>query len=219
MTPNDLITILKLRLANSNDSNLDSGIISIANLVQERLEQGPELPWFLFNDTNVLGTNLSTVASTETVALPSDFLREEEELEYVLFVYDADESDPWVPLPRESYNKAKAKYTESGQPKYYEILGSNLYLRPIPDAVYTLRLLYFGADDDIIAGQPANNWLTYASDWIMAETGLILTSDVVPMPSLAEHYREEAQRAQRRITYETIARREAGYMRAMGGEE
>lgn len=216
MTPNAMVNMIKARLANSNDSTLDSLIIDVANLVQERLEQSQELPWFLFADTNVDGTNLTTVASTETVALPADFIREDEENEYVLFVQDTTAADTWVPLIRESYNKAKALRTGEGRPEYYEILGTNLYLRYIPDAAYTLRLLYFKRDDDIVAGTTENLWMKYAADWVLAETGLIMASDYVVMPAIAQHFREEAQRAQMHTYRETVARQEAGYMRSMG---
>lgn len=216
MTPNDLITLLKLRLANSNDSNLDTTIITVANVVQERLEQSPELPWFLFLDTNVEGTNLTTVADTETVAVPDGFLREVEDLEYVLFVQDSSQDDPWVPLTKDDYSVLKARYTGTGSPKHYDLLGDYLYLRKIPDDSYTLRLLYHGADDAIVAGTSENRWMKYASDWIMAETGFVITSTVVPMPSLMQAFAKEMNDAKTRVMNDTVARNEAARRRYMG---
>ncbi|MGW8182209.1 MAG: phage adaptor protein [bacterium] len=216
MTPNDMITLIKLRLASSNDSNLDTTIITVANLVQERLQQAPELPWFLFVDTNVVGTNLSTVASTETVALPSNFLREDEDHEYVLFVQDTDEDDPWVQLTKDDYSVIKARYTGTGQPTHYDILGSYLYLRKIPDAVYTLRLLYRKKDSVIAAGTTENLWMTNVSDWILAETGKVVAETVVPMPSIAAAFGKEAMEAKVRVMNDTVARNEAARRRFMG---
>jgi len=218
MTPDNMIDFMKLRLASSNDSSLNTSIITIANVVQERLEQEMILPWFLFVDTNIAGTNLATVENEESVALPANFLREVEELDYVLFVQDTDEDDPWVPLKKKDYSVIKARYTSTGRPKCYDILGDRLYLRGIPDAAYTLRLLYQASDDDIAAGTTENLWMKYASDWIMAEVGMILTSTVVPMPSLLQQFQGEVIRARTRVMNETVARQEAGYMRDMGDD-
>jgi hypothetical protein len=218
MTPDSMVTVLKMRLLNSNDSSLDADIITLANVVQERLEQMPELPWFLFIDTDVEVTNLSTTATVETLALPSNYLREVEDQEYGLFVKNTDEDDPWVGLWRDEYSVIKKSVTGSGRPSCYDILKNTIYLRKIPDAIYTMRLLYFKRDDDIAAGTTENDWMTYGSDWIMAEVGLMLASTVVALPDLAAAFKEEAQRAQRRIKTETIARVEAGMIRQMGDD-
>ena len=216
MTPDAMITLLKARLASSNDDSLDTIIITLANVAQERLEQAPELPWFLFTDTNVAGTNLATVASTETVALPSDFIREFEDNDSVLFVQDTSEDDPWVPLTHDDYAAIKANLTGTGQPSYYDLLGSYLYLRKIPDAVYTLRLLYMAKEDPIVTGTTVNAWMLNASDWVMAEVGLMLTTSVVPMPSIAKTFQGELAIAKKRVMDETVARREASMRRMMG---
>jgi len=211
-----MVTMIKARLANSNDSSLDALIIDVANVVQDALEQEPELPWFLEKDTNAAGENMSTVASTETVALPSDFLREEEEKMEVLFVQDTTQDDTWTGLTRDDYTSIKQKITGSGQPSYYDIYGSNIYLRKIPDAVYTLRLLYKYSDDAIVTGTTENQWMKYASDWIMAETGFRMASTYVVMPAIAQQFSFEMARARTRVSNDTIARREAGQMRQMG---
>ena len=128
MTPDAMVTLLKLRLANSNDSSLDADIITLANVVQERLEQMPELPWFLLTDANVTSTNLSTIGSTETVAVPGDFLREDAEQEFCFFLYDTTLADPWKPLLRDNYSIIKAAKPGEGAPEYYDIMGAYIYL-------------------------------------------------------------------------------------------
>lgn len=218
MTPNDMVTFLKLRLANSNDSSLDANIITVANVVQERLEQEPELPWFLQADTNADGTNMTTTATEEIVALPTDFIREVEEYERMLFVQDSSEDDPWVPLARDDYSIIKNDVTGSGQPTHYDIIGTNLYLRKIPDDAYTLRLIYMKSDADIVAGTTENLWMKYASDWIMSETGWIIASTMVPMPQIAQQFQTESIRARQRVMGDTIARMQAGRMEQMGDD-
>jgi hypothetical protein len=218
MTPNDMVTLIKARLANSNDATLDALIITVANVVQERLEQSPQLPWFLRTDTNVDGTNLSTVASDENVSLPSDYLREDEEQEYGLFLYDEDAEDPWPGLTRDTYSIIKKSFLGEGTPSHFDIIGTTLYLRKIPNEIFTLRMIYFKSDDAIAAGTTENLWMSNASDWIMSEVGLIIASTVVVIPTIAASFKEEAQRAQRRIKIETTARIEAGAMRMMGDD-
>lgn len=218
MTPDEMVTFIKARMRNSNDSSLDSLIIAAATVVQERLQQKPELPWFLEVDTNAASSNLTTVADTETVALPNGFLRFNEEVDTPVFLQDSAEDDPWTPLVRDDYAVIKQKYTGTGQPGYFDLIGTNLYLRKIPDAVYTLRLLYTTTVAAITAGGSANLWLTYASDWIMAETGWLVASSMVVMPDVANQFRLEAAAAERRVMHETIARRESGRKRAMGDD-
>jgi hypothetical protein len=220
MTPDDMVTMIKGRLANSNDSTLDAIIITVANVVQERLEQSAQLPWFLFTDTHVTGNHPVTVADLGQVALPSDFIREDEEQEYSLFYFQDPLQPAYKPLIRDTFSvlNSDSELLGTGIPTKYDIMGLNIYLRKIPDAVYRLRLLYFASDDDIEAGSTVNLWMKYASDWIMAETGLIMATDYVMMDAQAQHFREEAQRAQRRIKIDTIARNEAGVMRQMGDD-
>jgi len=211
-----MITLIKGRLANNTDSGLDSIIIAEANMVQDKLEVGDTLPWFLFTDTEVAGTNLATVAGTETVALPSDFLRESEDHEHVLFSQDMSATDPWVPVKRDDYTFIKARWTGSGRPKHYDILGTNLYLRQIPDAAYVLRMLYMKRDADIVAGSTENLWMQYAGDLILAETGFIIATQYVIMPDVAQAFASQRSEARSRLQIEMTARVEAGRMRSMG---
>jgi len=216
MTPNALVTMVKARLANSNDAGLDSLIIDVANVAQERLERSPEIPWFLFADTDVAGTNLVTVASTETVALPSNFLREPEDLEHYLWREDTDQSDPWIEMHKDDYSRIKKDLTGEGKPTGFDVLGNNLYLRQIPDAAYNLRLMYMKRDEAIVAGTTENLWLTWASDWIMAETGYIMASTYIILPIVAQAFQQERSEAAARIMGDTVARNEAGRIRKMG---
>ena len=83
-------------------------------------------------------------------------------------------------------------------------------------SVYTLRLMYMKKDDAIAAGTTENLWLTWASDWIMTETGYILASTYVIMPAIAQAFQLERTEAARRVMGDTVARNEAGRTRKMG---
>lgn len=94
---------------------------------------------------------LSTVAGTKTVALPSDML-EMRRLQ-VAGTYNQ-------PLSYRSPDELSIDYAAngSGQPVVFTVVGSNVELAPIPDAVYSLELTY---QQRIPALSDANttNWL------------------------------------------------------------
>lgn len=78
---------------------------------------------------------LSTVAGTKTVALPTDML-EMRRLQ-VVGTYNQ-------PLSYRSPDELSIDYASnmSAQPIVFTVVGSNLELAPIPDAVYSLELTY-----------------------------------------------------------------------------
>jgi len=80
-------------------------------------------------------STLSTVAGTKTVVLPTDML-EMRRLQ-VTGTYNQ-------PLSYRAPDELSIDYAAngSGQPVVFTVIGSNLELAPIPDAVYSLELTY-----------------------------------------------------------------------------
>lgn len=78
---------------------------------------------------------LSTVVGTKTVALPTDML-EMRRLQ-VTGAYNQ-------PLSYRSPDELSADFSDnsSGQPVVFTVVGANVELAPIPDAVYSLELTY-----------------------------------------------------------------------------
>ena len=74
-------------------------------------------------------TTLTTVASTETITLPTDFIEMDS--------LSISSTTPLTPLeylaPNEYQNRYQ--YNTTGAPLAYTIIGSSLYLHPVPDAV------------------------------------------------------------------------------------
>lgn len=95
-------------------------------------------------------TTLSTVANTETVALPSDFINAR--------TVTITSSTPAIPLDYKSPDQYQAEFPwgSTGTPRAYTIIGSNLYLAEVPDAVYTIRLVY---QQKVPALSGGTNWL------------------------------------------------------------
>lgn len=219
MTPDTAISRIKGQLGNWSGTNIDTWIVNELNAAVRRLQKLPDLPWFLFKDTNVLGTNLVTVIGTETVALPSDFLREPEELIACLFSQDTGEDDTWTPILKDDYSVLKARYTGTGRPKHYDLIGSSLYLRQIPDAAYTLRLLYYQQDAVITAGSTETTWLTQREDLLIAEAGMVIAAQYVRDERAAQMFMLRRQEERKMLQDEITARHEAARDRVMGGAD
>jgi hypothetical protein len=77
-----------------------------------------------------------TVAGTETIGLPNDFL----EMRDVHL-----RTTPASPVTYLSPNSffAIARTTDSGKPLNYTILSSEIQFAPIPDAAYSAQMLYY----------------------------------------------------------------------------
>lgn len=80
-------------------------------------------------------TNLSTVAGNAYVTLPTDLLEM-----HRLSV----QSDPVYVLSYRSPDELQQEYPYSttGKPTVFAITGNDMQLAPVPDAVYTLELIY-----------------------------------------------------------------------------
>jgi|SRR6185437_5880098 len=97
-------------------------------------------------------TTIQPVNSGNVIALPSDFL----ELRNVEL-----QGDPLVTLKfvtteqKDFYDSG----VTTGQPRLYSIVGSNIYLYPTPDQVYTANLQYFQTLPTLVGGVNTTNWL------------------------------------------------------------
>lgn len=93
---------------------------------------------------------LATIASTQFVALPSDF----RSMRTVMVEDD-------YPLTQVSLNVLQssfAKDSTSGKPTAYTIADGSIYFGPIPDAVYSIPITYM-ADLTPIGATSQTNWL------------------------------------------------------------
>lgn len=91
---------------------------------------------------DVTGANISTVANTATVALPTDFLKAR--------AVDIRIDGRWYPLTRLTVKLTYGYDDSTGQPTGYRIQGSLVELFPTPDAVYAIRLRYVPAADVLV---------------------------------------------------------------------
>lgn len=221
MTGAEAIDLLVARLQNRlNDSNLRNSLLLEMKLAQEMtLERGTFKPWFMWTDDTA---SLTTTTDVETVALPADFVGFPEEAGG-LWVLDTSITTPdqWVPLKRRDFQTMKEKYAESetDMPEQWDMVGGNIYLRPIPDTTYSLRILYEAKQTAPADAATTNNWLTYAPDWLIAETGLaVMAMHLAGESDLVTYFDTMRQRGRDRAWREHEARLEALHNRTMGDD-
>jgi hypothetical protein len=94
--------------------------------------------------------NIVTVASTESYALPADFLRLRR-----VEIQDTAASTLWAPLVQMTIdqrlpNTISGAITGRGRPSGYFLYAGQIYLIPIPDAVYTLNVFYYRRAPDLL---------------------------------------------------------------------
>lgn len=128
----------------------------------------------------VVSTTLSTVANTQGVSLPSDFLEAEN-----LFLSST--SPPGalsVVTPEILDRKFPAAYV-TGQPVVYTVVGDQILLGPTPDAVYPISLTYYQRWAALSA-TPANWLLTnhpnvYLFAALAEASGYLFNDERIPM--------------------------------------
>jgi len=206
------VTMLKLRLGNNTLSDLDALIRAEMQVAQDTVLEGGEfLPWFLWKEDS----SLVTVASTRELALPTDSLMPVDEGGFWRFGTAGDDLT-LVEMKKEEYDVLIDSHATAGTPTHYSLSKVSYSLFPKPDAVFTMRLHYYAQDTDLTVGAE-NNWLKYASDWLMAETGIIIAEQYLQSPKMVIRFEKQALRAQNRVLTRHTALIEANMIHVMGG--
>ena len=150
-TYSDLQTSIANYLARSD---LTSQIPDFIKFAENRLRRELRIRQMLKSVTT------ATVKDDSTVELPSDFLQVRD---FVVV------TNPLTPLsyssPSSLSNDPRA--SEVGVPKSYTILANDFQMSPIPDAVYTVKLLYFAAPAYLSSTNTTNVFLTTAPDALL----------------------------------------------------
>jgi hypothetical protein len=150
-TYSDLKTSIANYLARSD---LTSQISDFVTFAENRLRRELRIRQMLKSVTT------ATVSGDSTVELPSDFL---EVRDFVIL------TNPITPL---SYSSPSALSNDPvasqvGVPKSYSILANDFLMSPVPDGVYTARLLYYAAPAYLSDSNTTNVFLTTAPDALL----------------------------------------------------
>lgn len=213
MKRDEAVTLLQQRLQRVGDTDAQARIITEMQFVQETLLEGAEfLPWFLLSEN----LTEATVVDEERVAIPTNFLREYEG--GALWIYDT-AGVKWLELFKDDYDYLLNKYpTEKEIPQYYALDNNYFRLKPTPDLVYILRIKCYRRDS-ILSTNIENNWLKYANDWLIAETGAILAKHHIRNKKLADEYKADAATAKTRVFVAHEARMHANRKYVMGDKD
>ena len=150
-TYSDLQTSIANYLARSD---LTSQIPDFITFAENRLRRELRIRQMLKSVTT------STVSGDSTVEVPSDFL---EIRDFVVM------TNPITPMSYSSPSTLSndPRTSEVGVPRSYTILASEFQLAPAPDAVYTLKLLYYSAPAYLSSSNTSNTFLTTAPDALL----------------------------------------------------
>lgn len=195
---------------------LASQIATALQDAQTELEHDVFLPRFLQGEAT-----LATVASTATVALPTDFLREYEQdgplwyLDASLGEHELVKDDAW--FLRQSFLGSEDVPT-TGVPRGYALAGANIRLFPTPDAVYSLRLAYYKAEPALSADSIENKWLINAHELLIGMAGKEIAEAKRDLNGVVFFTNMEA-RGRKKLYHADEARDHENRRYVMGGED
>ena len=147
----DLKTTIASYLARSD---LTSVIPDFIRLAEERLRRDLRIRQML-----VVAT-ANTTAGDSTVGLPTDFL----EMRDIHFNTNPISSVSYE-SPNTFYQSTRA--TESGIPRTYTVLASEIQFAPIPDTAYTAQMLYYAKPPLLSDSNASNVFLANCPDALL----------------------------------------------------
>lgn len=198
-------------------TDLETEIIDALKDAQIKLESMPELPWFLVSEIS----STTTVIGEERVPVPSDYIRlTDDDDSEGLFRFDTSISadEPWVPLEKITTAILRSTYqVKRGPPEVFVEDDQYFRLGPIPDAVYTLKMIYY-YKDAVLATNVENQWLKYAPGYIIGLAGREVAEDTRDAEAI-QFFGRMVSEGLKILSDENTARREAGRTRQMGGKD
>ena len=143
---------LKTAIANWLDrSDLDDRIPEFIQLAEARHRRDFKIRRM---ETRVTA---NTIADTEYYSLPDNFVAMRN------IQLNTDPKTALEYLTPEQMDRVRAG-SNTGKPKAYSIIGNNFQLRPIPDAVYEIEMLYYKYFTALSDSNTTNDMLTYHPD-------------------------------------------------------
>ena len=136
-------------------SDLTASIPEFIRLAEDRLSRDLRI-------RQMLQIATTTIDSTNgTVEIPADFLAMKD--------IHINSTNPIGTItfqsPSNFYRNTRA--TATGQPRFYTALGSEFQLSPIPDAVYTIQMLYYVNPPNMSSTVSSNLWLANTPDLLL----------------------------------------------------
>ena len=207
MIKSAVIDLIKMRLGNRTDADIDTRITAELDAAQYELERfGTFTPWFLLSET----ASYSTVALESRVPIPADMLQEYEE--GALFYDD-------LPLVKHDQDYLAERFKDAlpGAPRAYALSGDYFVLYPVPDDIYTLSMKYYQEEPvpSSLAASGENAWLRNAADWLLAKTGMNVAR-FIKDPEALQMFTQDEATASNRVYLKHVDRAERNSPRKKG---
>lgn len=194
--------------------DLDAQIVKQLKFAQANLEQGPTMPWFLLSEVS---TNVTTV-NGRRILIPDDFIREYEDGA----LWFAPSGEDEIALEKADNDELMRIFgtVAEGQPQAYSLDGKYFKIYPLPDDVYTVKLLYYRHDTpmDQVQLSDSSLWLANAPDCIIGRAGSVLASGLRDKDAMDRFTSMEAQ-GRVAMYNENEARKHANRSYQIGGPE
>lgn len=211
MTRDEAVANIQTKLA--FHTGLTSTIETALKNAQVQLEAGEELPYFLKSEY----ATIDTIADDERVVVPTDFLRELEDDEWMYYIDQSGTEDVWKPLDKVPPLEGRWRYPGEGEPKLFSLDNNYFRLYPTPDAVYRLTMQYY-KKDDVLNSDIENLWLKHRPFLMIGLAGMHVTMgtrDNTAFQNFSALYQSEYTA----MSNEETAREEANTTRQRGGAD
>lgn len=182
-------------------------------LAQIKLEQAPELPWFL----EVEEATAITEPDEERLPLPTDFIREVEDFNLNLVETDGTLTD----IKRRTYDEAEVEISRNadpGPPQIYAMRANYIILRPTPDGEYEVRFpTYYGKQEPPVDSESSENeWFKVVPDLMIAMAGAQVAGKRLKDGELIALFTNDQKSAEDRLIRLITAKQEENRERNMG---
>ena len=133
---------------------------------------------------------LSTVASTESYAVPTGYSRT-----YSIWYMDGTTKVDLIFLTKEEFDKRFEDNSDTDAPTHYTIWQNMIYLGPSPDGIYALQWNLRRLVADLVDGSPDNeNDMTIWAWEVLLFKGLVMATKYLFEDARAPVWAEEAAR-------------------------
>jgi hypothetical protein len=135
-------------------SDLTAQIPDFIRLAELRLRRDLRIRQMLKSATT------PTVASDSTVEIPSDFIEVRD------LIIDGNPVQPLNYYSPSAFHR-NTRSSDVGKPIDFTVLANDFQLAPIPDSVYTIRMLYYAAPTFLSSENSSNAFLANAPDALL----------------------------------------------------
>lgn len=218
MTGQEVLNLVMFRCGHNSSSVLRSAAVLEAKLAQTEMEGDTGKPWFMFS--HYTDAAFVTVANQEYVALPATFVGLEEDQPAVWWYNSGTtNADKWEPLKRAVWSDIKNYYQGDlpGVPRDFDIFNDRIYMRPIPDGAYLLKLPGYFSQMSIADTSAETTWTKWAPDLLAAMTLVHVAEKHLQNLEISMQARADVGRAIPRLKKETERRLHMGRDYVMGG--